>query len=114
MKRMSAWPIETYSVLCVAFYDGHKECYMGRKGNESFNPESWGFQQAWAMHKMISALRTKAMRDEIPRELSLELANRMFCFDVSLVQQNSCRMFEYMRASLHRGRGISGAGELAA
>ncbi|CAE7300252.1 unnamed protein product [Symbiodinium sp. KB8] len=84
MKRMSAWPIETYSVLCVAFYDGHKECYMGRKGNESFNPESWGFQQAWAMHKMISALRTKAMRDEIPRELSLELANRMFCFDVSL------------------------------
>ncbi|CAE7816235.1 unnamed protein product [Symbiodinium sp. CCMP2592] len=69
MKRMSAWPIEVYGVLCVAFYEGHKECYIGRPGNEGFNPESWGFQQAWTMHKMISALRTKAQRDAAAAEL---------------------------------------------
>ena len=82
MKRMSAWPIEVYGVLCVAFYEGHKECYMGRPGNESFNPEPWGFRQAWSMHKMISALRTKAQRDEMPRELSLGFANILFCLGI--------------------------------
>lgn len=65
-KRLSAWKIDVYSILVTAFYESHKQCYEDRKGCENFTPESWAFEQAWTIHKMISKLRTKATRDEVP------------------------------------------------
>ena len=69
LHRLSAYPIDYYQSALRTFYDRHRHLFAKPPPcSPVFNPESWGLEEGWVIHKMFSRLRCKVLRPEQPRE----------------------------------------------
>ena len=72
--RLSADPMDTLILMCSGWYSLHKKDFQEVQG---FEVQNWSFKDAWTMHKTLTILRQKVVKDECPRELQLPYCTRL-------------------------------------